>query len=206
MSLVSFVENFTRDHILTSDHEPDHVGFIRPHKRIGEKAQRSALNADGVRAVVDDRKALERIVREGTTVKVRNIFLLADPASRRKPGGWRKDLLTFMGLVCKRGGIIKDVETQLTTGKADTKFVLIELAMRQLSSNGRTIHLEKKRSGRRTMVFTDDVMNKAEKHWLDVRRYPTEEEAGEAIAKLDPNFTTARARRLWGPRKYSQSR
>lgn len=184
----------------------DAIGFIRPHKRIGEKAQRSALNADGCRAIVDDREALERMTRAGTVLKVRNIFLFTDPRSRGKKGGWRKDLLSFMGRICKRGGVIKDVETQLTTANPDHKFTLIDLAMRQLSSNGRTVHLEKQRSGRRVMVFKEDVMNKAEKIWLDVRRYPTEHDAGVAIAKLDKDFTTSRARRLWGPRKFSQSR
>lgn len=55
------------------------------------------------------------------------------------------------------------------------------------------------------MVFTEDVLNRVEKVWLDVRRYPTEAEAATAILKIDKDFTTTRARRLWGPRKYSQS-
>lgn len=184
----------------------DAIGFIRPHPRIGEKVQRSALIADGCRAIVDDRDALERMTRRGTIVKVRNIFLFTDPRSRGKEGGWRKDLLSFMARICKRGGIIKDTETQLTTANPDDKMQLIDLGIRQLSNNGRSLHLEKQRSGRRAMVFKEDVTNKAEKIWLDVRRYPTEHDAGLAIAKLDKNFTTTRARRMWGPRKYSQSK
>lgn len=184
----------------------DAIGFIRPHGRIGEKVQRSDLIADGCRAIVDDRDALERMTRQGTVLKVRNIFLFTDPRSRGRKGGWRKDLLSFMGRICKRGGIIKDVATQLTTANPDHKFTLIDLAMRQLSSNGRTVHLERQRSGRRAMVFKDEVLNAAEKIWLDVRRYPTEADAAAAIAKVDKNFTTTRARRLWGPRKYSQTR
>lgn len=184
----------------------DAIGFIRPHARIGEKVQRSDLVADGCRAiVVEDREALERMTRKGTVLKVRNIFLFTDPRSRGLKGGWRKDLLSFMGRICKRGGIIKDVATQLTTANPDHKMTLIDLAIRQLSSNGRTVHLEKQRSGRRAMVFPEPVMSAAEKIWLDVRRYPTELEAGKAIAKIDKNFSTARARKLWGPRKYSQS-
>lgn len=184
----------------------DAIGFIRPHGRIGEKVQRSDLNADGCRAiVVEDRDAIERMTRKGTVLKVRNIFLFTDPRSRGRKGGWRKDLLSFMGRICKRGGIIKDVATQLTTANPDHKMTLIDLAIRQLSSNGRTVHLEKQRSGRRAMVFPEPVMSAAEKIWLDVRRYPTELEAGKAIAKIDKNFSTARARKLWGPRKYSQS-
>lgn len=184
----------------------DAIGFIRPHGRIGEKAQRSALNADGCRAIVlEDREAIERMTRAGTVLKVRNIFLFADPKARHKTGGWRKDLLSFMARICKRGGIIKDVETQLTTAKPDHKFTLIDLAMRQLASNGRTVHLEKQRSGRRAMVFPAESMNKIEKIWLNVRDYPTEADAAEAIEKIEKDFTTMRARREWGPRKYRQT-
>jgi hypothetical protein len=185
----------------------DAIGFIRPHGRIGEKVQRSALNADGCRAIVlEDRDAIERMTRTGTVLKVRNIFLFADPAARRKAGGWRKDLLSFMARICKRGGIIKDVETQLTTAKPDHKFTLIDLAMRQLSSNGRTVHLERQRSGRRAMVFSADVLNRCEKVWINTKRYPTEHEAAVAMKAIDKDFSAARARRLWGPRKYSQNR
>lgn len=183
----------------------DAIGFVRHHVRIGEKTQRAALNADGCRAIVSDRDALERMTRDGTVLKVRNIFLFAEPKARKKPGGWRKDLLSFMGRICKRGGKIKDVETQLTTAKPDHKFTLIELAMRQLVSNGRTIHLEKKRSGRKPKEFSADVLNKGEKIWLDVRRYPTEKLAHEALQKLDRELTSFWARKKWGTRKYSQS-
>lgn len=182
----------------------DAIGFIRPHRRIGEKVQRSDLIADGCRAIVDDRDALERMTRQGTVLKVRNIFLFTDPRSRGKKGGWRKDLLSFMGRICKRGGIIKDVTTQLTTANPDHKFTLIDLAMRQLASNGRTVHLEKQRSGRRAMVFPKESENKIEKIWLNVRDYPFEQDAMTAIKKIEKDYSAARARREYGPRKYRQ--
>lgn len=183
----------------------DAIGFVRDHPRIKEKTQRMALSADGCRAIVNDRDAIERMTREGTVLKVRNIFLFAEPKARKKTGGWRKDLLSFMGRICKRGGKIKDVETGLTTAQPDHKFTLLELAMRQLSSNGRTIHLEKKRSGRKPKEFSADIMNRGEKVWLDVRRYPTEKEAHTALQAIDKEMTSSWARRTWGTRKYSQS-
>jgi hypothetical protein len=180
----------------------DTIGFIRPHARIGEKVQRSALIADGCRAILDDRVALERMARPGTVVKVRHLFLLADPKSRRKQGGWRKDLLTCMGRLEKKGAIIKDVSSGLSTANPEHRYLLVEGAIKALASNGRTVHLEKKRSGRRPMVFSTDDNNKAEKVWLNVKRYPTEAEAQTAMPE---GFSTSRARKLWGPRKYSQS-
>lgn len=183
----------------------DAIGFTRHHKRIGEKTQRASLHADGCRAIVsEDRDAIERMTRAGTVLKVRNIFLFADPKARKRKGGWRKDLLGFMGRICKRGGKIKDVETQLTTSNPDHKFTLIELAMRQLSSNGRVIHLERRRSGRIKKKFSRDVMEAGEKAWLNVRDYPNEKDVEPVLAKLDKELTTSWARREWGPRKYRQ--
>ena len=181
----------------------DAIGFIRPHKRIGEKVQRSALIEDGVKGIIDDRSAIERMACPGRTFKVRHLFLLADPRARSKRGGWRKDLLAFLGRVEAKGAVIKDVSSQLTTGNPEHRYMLVEGAMKALASNGRTVHLEGKRSGRKPLVFSEADMLAAERVWLNVRKYPTEDAAAEALPK---DFSTARARKHWGPRKYSQSR
>jgi hypothetical protein len=182
----------------------DAIGFVRPHKRISESAQTSSLNQDGCKGIVHDRADLEKLARKGTTIKVRHIFLLADPRSRGKKGGWRKDLLSFMARMEKAGVAIKDVSNQLTTAIPQQRYDMVELAMRQLSSNGRTIHLEGKRSGRKPLVFSEPELNKAEKIWLNVKAYPTEKEAAEALKGVNKKFSTARARRKWGSRKYTQ--
>ena len=167
--------------------------------------QRSALILDGVKGFVADRADLERLAVPGRTIKVRHIFLLADPRTRHKAGGWRKDLLAFIGRVEKRGTVIKDVCSGLSTGILGQRYELMELAMKQLASNGRTIHLEGKRSGRKPLVFPPDQMNKAEKVWLNVKVYPTEAKAGVALKAINRLWSTARARKLWGSRKYTQS-
>lgn len=164
--------------------------------------QRSALNEDGVKGIVADRNALERMACPGRTFKVRHLFLLADPKARAKRGGWRKDLLSFLGRVEAKGATIKETSSQLTTANPEHRYMLVEGAMKALATNGRTIHLEGKRSGRKPLVFSDADMLAAERVWLNVRKYPTEKAAADALPK---DFTTARARRHWGPRKYSQS-
>lgn len=177
--------------------DDDAIGFIRKHPRIGEKVQRSALTADGVRGVVDDRSVIERMAAPGRLLKVRHLFLFAEPKTRSKPGGWRKDLLSFIGRVEDKGAIIKDVDLQLTSEKPSHRSAMLLHAMEQLSSNGRTIHLIKKRSGRKALAFTPEQMAKAEADWGNVRKYKTD----EAVAKVLPEgFTVYRARRLWGPR------
>lgn len=184
----------------------DAIGFVRPHKRISESAQTSSLNADGCKGIVSDRNDLEKLARKGTTIKVRHIFLLADPRSRAKKGGWRKDLLSFMARMEKAGVAIKDVSNQLTTAIPQQRYDMVELAMRQLSSNGRTIHLEGKRSGRKPLVFTEDQYNRAEKAWINVKKLPTERDVAAELRLIDKKFSTARARRMWGSRKYTQER
>ena len=167
--------------------------------------QVSALIEDGVKGIVRDRDELERLAAPGRTIKFRHVFLLADPRARARKGGWRKDLLAFMGRMAKRGTVIKDVSSGLSTGVPGQHYELMELVMKQLASNGRTLHLEGRRSGRKPLVFPADQMNKAEKVWLNVKKYRTEAEAGAALKAINPLFFPSRARKLWGSRKYSQS-
>ena len=183
----------------------DAIGFVRPHKRVSETVQTSSLNQEGCKRITQDRDALEKLARKATVIKVRHLFLLADPRSRGKKGGWRRDLLDFMGRMEAKGVTIKDVGSQLTTAVPAQRYDMVELAMRQLSSNGRTIHLEGKRSGRKPLVFTEPELNRAEKVWLNVKAFPTEKLAAVALQAINKKFSTARARRMWGARKYSQS-
>ena len=71
-------------------------------------------------------------------------------------------------------------------------------------------HLERmtfpdRRSGRKPLVFTEPELNRAEKVWLNVKAFPTEKLVAVALQAINKKFSTARARRMWGARKYSQS-
>jgi hypothetical protein len=184
----------SRRNVVLSDE--DAIGFIRPHPRIGEKVQRSALAADGVKGIVDDRGAIERMACPGRMFKVRHLFLFAEPKARKR-GGWRKDLLDFMGRVEDKGAVIKDVDLQLTTEKPSHRSAMILQAIEQLSNNGRTVHLKGKRTGRKALVFTAEVTARAELAWTNTRKYKTDE---AVAAALPEGFTVYRARRLFGPR------
>ena len=200
MSLVSFVQIIVQGCDLSTGDPIDAIGFIRPHGRIGAQVQRSALEADGVRAIYDDRKTVERMACEGRLLKVRHLFLFADPKTRAKKGGWRKDLLDFIGRVRDKGAIIKDVDLQLTTDKPSACSAMVLQAIEQLSNNGRTVHLAKRRQGRKRLVFSPDVEAKVEKIWLNRRDYQTEDAAAAAIAKVDSRYSKERARKTYGPR------
>lgn len=190
--------------------EDDAIGYIRAHSRTGASAQRSALNKDGCRVIIEEgkpaqnRNALELLVRHGTQVKVYSLWLLADPSTRRRPGGWRKDLLSAIGRLRKRGGIIKDVSLQLRSDDPEQFSAMLAHALEKLANNGRTVHLQKLQQGRRELIFPAEVERKVELIWRNVRDYPTEKEAAAAIKAVAKNYTTFRARRKYKARKKRQ--
>jgi hypothetical protein len=185
--------------------DEDAIGFIRPHPRIGEKVQRSALNEDGVKGIVDDRKAIERMACKGRMFKVRHLFLFAEPKARKGRGGWRKDLLDFMGRVEDKGAVIKDVDLQLTTEKPSHRSAMVLQAIEHLAKNGRTVHLKGKRSGRKRTIYSPEVEAAIEKIWLNTRDYPTDDDAMKAIHKIDKTYSQARARKNYLPRYKRQT-
>jgi len=182
--------------------DEDAIGYVRHHKLIKAGGQRSALVKDICRAIIEEgkpgqnRAALEKRVREGTLIKLYSLFLLAEPTSRRKPGGWRKDLLDAMARIEKRGGIIKDVSMQATTSNPEQRYGMVAVALEKLSKNGRSTPLHPRKRGRIAQSFTADDMAKAKAVW-ESRKYKTWEQARAALPK---GFTPERAYRLWGKR------
>lgn len=184
--------------------DEDTIGVIRPHPRIKEQGQRSRLNADGCRVVMVlgtkpkqyARDELERLVRVGTVVKVVHLFLLAEPRARSKPGGWRGDLLKTMGRIEKRGGVIKDVHTGMTTADPEHRYAMVALAVEQLARNGRSIGLQGAKRGRIRRIFTPAEMKQAQDAW-ESRKLKTWHDVRE---KLPKGFSLARAYKLWGKR------
>lgn len=187
--------------------EDDAIGYIRAHSRTGAGVQRSALVKDGCRVIIEEgkpaqnRNALELLVRHGTKVKVYSLWLVADPSTRRKPGGWRKDLLSAVGRLRKRGGIIIDVSSQLRSDDPEQFSAMLAHALEKLANNGRTVHLQKLQQGRRELAFSADVEHKVELTWRNVRDFPREQDVALALKKIAKNYTTFRARRKYGPRK-----
>jgi hypothetical protein len=175
----------------------DAIGFVRKHRRISEDVQRAALKEDGVRGIVTERADVERMATAGRLFKARHVFLFADPRTRKKAGGWRKDLMAFIARMDKKGAVLKDVDLQLRSDVPGERVRLIEAAIEQLASNGRTTHLDGRRQGRKALVFTADEMRQAETAWNN-RKLKT---WAEVQAKMPNGFTVTRAYRLWGARK-----
>jgi len=183
----------------------DAIGVVREHRRLKAKGQKERLLRDGVRDVLEiggksghTREDLERLIRGGTVVKLVHTFLLADPSSKRKAGGRRKDLLDAMARIEKRGGTIKDVDSGLTTANNEHRYALIALATEQLARDGRGLrsHING-RLGRPVKTFPPEHWAKAEAVWNN-RRLKTWEDTRAPLKALD--LTPREAWRKFGPR------
>jgi hypothetical protein len=137
---------------------------------------------------------------DGRVFKARHIFLFAEPRARKKAGGWRKDLMSFLARMDKKGAVLKDVALQLRSDVPGERVKLIEAAIAQLASNGSTLHLEGRRLGRQPLVFPPEVERKVELIWRNVRDYPTVADAIATIEMVDDKYSKERARRTYGPR------
>ena len=150
----------------------DVIGVVREHRRLKAKGQKARLEREGCRRVLDisvgkhAREDLEKMVRGGTVVALVHTFLLAEPKSKRKAGGRRKDLLDAMARIEKRGGTIKDVDSGLTTANNEHRYALIALATEQLARDGRGLrsHING-RLGRPVKNFPPEVWARAEAIW-----------------------------------------
>jgi hypothetical protein len=183
----------------------DAIGVVREHRRLKAKGQRARLEQDGVRCVLDisikgghSREDLERLVRGGTVVKLVHTFLLADPRSKRKAGGRRKDLLDTMARIEKRGGTIKDVDSGLTTANNEHRYALIALATEQLARDGRGLrsHING-RLGRPVKTLPPAVWERARAIWENRK---IETWAGTATALKALGLTPREAWKKFGPR------
>jgi hypothetical protein len=170
---------------------------VRKHRRISEDVQRAALNEDGVKGIVTERSSIERMATDGRVFKARHVFLFAEPKARKKRGGWRKDLMDFLARMDAKGAVVKDVELQLRSDVPGERVKLIEAAIEQLATNGRTTHLEKRRQGRKALAFTAEETRQAEAAWNN-RKFKT---WADVQGRMPKGFTVTRAYRLWGARK-----
>jgi hypothetical protein len=192
----------------------DTIGVVREHRWAKAEVQVKRLEADGCRIIVTlaggkrlnqvTREELAKLTRPGTVLKVVYAFLLADPR-KRFALAMRTDLASVMDtLTKKRGGILKDVDTGLTTEKPEHRRAIVAVANEQigLSCKGaRSAVNGQKKKGRAMVDFTPNQMKEAKSIWRNMKDYPTWDAAAAALREIttergDP-FTTARAYKLW---------
>jgi len=98
-------------------------------------------------------------------------------------------------------GLVKDVSLQLQSENPEQFSAMLTYAFEKLANNGRTVHLQKLKQGRRERVFSADVEHRVEKIWVNTTRYRTEAEAETAIKAVCKGYSRERARKKYGPRK-----
>lgn len=141
----------------------DIIGVVRDHRWIKAVEQRKRLSADGCRVIVElnggsSQADLERLTRPGTVLKLVHAFLLADPNTNQR-GGVKASFDAYLkALTEKRGGIVKDMETGLTTEKAEHRKAIVAVAYAHItrSNQGRKSQLNGARSRGRPKAWTDE--------------------------------------------------
>jgi hypothetical protein len=190
----------------------DKIGVVRDHRWIKAEQQvavlkprcRVVVSVGGGKMQQVSRDDLARLVRPGTVIELVHAFLLADPRKRRQPGGMKADLRAAMALLERRGGMVADVDSGLTTAKDGHKRAMLALADQQIGRSNRGLRsaLNGERSkGRPRLDFTDQQTKEAKAIWRNTKDFPDWRAAQKAFDAEVPGFTTARAFKLWRGRQ-----
>lgn len=148
----------------------DTIGVVRKHRWLSEAAQRERLRAEKCRIIVEldgkkdacSREELEKLTRPGTVVVFVHAFFLADPKARRRKGGLKADFdNAIQRLVKKRGGILRDLESSLTTETAEHVKAIKALAYANISRSNRG--LRSAANGSRSQGRPKDWIDPAER-------------------------------------------
>ncbi len=175
----------------------DVIGYIRViPPRYVLAGQKEAMDAQAInRLLVDDRKtsrareALVRMVRTGTVVAIRHLFLLACP----KAG--RRDLWKAIDAIEARGGVLWELYSDRRTSDKKQRDEMMREAVEALA-RGRHKRSAADKRGRPRKDFTAQEIEQARAVWHNrkVRTW------AEVKVKLPSGFSLARAYKSWGPR------
>lgn len=147
----------------------DTIGVVRDHRWMRAAEQKRHLQElNRVTITIGDSTgrnhyggyALEdliRLTRSGTVIQLMYAFLLANPTRKRVKGGLRGEFERVLKLLEKRGGIVRDVLTGLSTETKDKRRALILSVSDQIrrSSQGRSSEENGKRSKGRPRAWGD---------------------------------------------------
>ena len=128
----------------------DTIGVARDHRWMRLAEQQTRLQAcSRVVIVIGDAKgrdfgkraphSLESLVmltRPGTVIQFMYAFLLADPTKKRLRGGLRSEFERALKLIEKRGGIVRDVLTGLSTATKEKRAALLLSVADQIKRSG----------------------------------------------------------------------
>lgn len=136
--------------------EPDTIGLARDHRWMRLEEQRARLKlVCRVVVTMGDSKGrdsgkrsphtvedLERLTRPDTVIQLMYAFLLADPTKKRMRGGLRTEFERTLKRLEKRGGIVRDVLTGLSTETKERRRALLLAVKDQIKRSGQGRHSE----------------------------------------------------------------
>jgi hypothetical protein len=176
----------------------DVYGYIRVIlPRYARKGQQEAMDVHGITRILADEKdseaqraSLVRMVRNGTVVAIRHLFLLARP----KHG--RSDLWKALDAIENRGGVVWELHSDRKTSAKPERDQMVRDAIEALA-RGRHKRSKWDKRGRPRRAFTVEEVEQAKAAWNN-RKLKTWK---EVEARLPVGFSCARAYRLWGARE-----
>lgn len=149
--------------------ENDKLGVARDHRWLKLAEQKRRLEAAGCRAVIElsdkgaDLKDLVQMARPERTFVLCHAFLLADPRYRRAKGGLRARLDDALNQVAKRGAVVMDLETGLSTADKQHRKAIIAVSHGHISRSNQGLRssLNGKRSRGRPKTWDDPAVRQA---------------------------------------------
>lgn len=194
----------------------DKIGVVRQHRWINAAEQerilrdrcRIVVSLGGGKAKLVTLAELAKLTRPGTVVELVHVYLLADPKRKRAAGGMKADLRAAIALlVDKRGGVLVDVETGLTTAQTGQRKALIALAEDQISRSNKGLKSAlngAKSKGRPKPDYTPQQLADAKAIWRNLIDYPEWKDTKAPLKQIvSPNgiaFTPERAYTIWKKR------
>jgi hypothetical protein len=159
-------------------HKSNIVGFVRPHKRYSERAQRDALQRHGIAKIYTDLDLCIRQRRKGhgDVVAVTRALLLADPRDLRKLGGLRQSMWSALDRIEAKGASVWEIETDRQTSDPRERDVIIRESVETLART----RPNAKPPGRPPATWSDDAKAIMWRHWPSMA-YDTDGAALDAI-------------------------
>ena len=149
-------------------------------------------------------RAAVRTLRPADTLCIPYLYALADPMKAKR--GFLSEYFNECIEEIEapnRKPLYIELSSGLRSDDPKQRREMLKLARRAVISGGKGLGGQK--LGRKVLEFDPDTLKACELIWRNVRDYRYENDAAEAMKKVNRRFTRQRARIAWGSRKKRKS-